>query len=75
MSYDHINIPASGDKITIDVTSRTLNLQVSDEEIERRFAAWERPAPKYTTGYLGLYSHLAESADKGAVLRIGKSKK
>ena len=68
-------IVEDGDKITIDVTSRTLNLQVSDEEIERRFAAWERPAPKYTTGYLGLYSHLAESADKGAVLRIGKSKK
>jgi len=63
------------DKITIDVKSRNLNLHVSDEEIERRLAAWQRPAPKYETGYLGLYSYLAESADKGAVLRIGKHRK
>lgn len=63
-------IVQDGDKITIDVRSRDLHLHVSDAEIEKRLAAWERPAPKYTRGYLGLYSQLAESADKGAVLRI-----
>lgn len=67
-------IVEDGDKITIDVKSRNLHLHVSDGEIEKRLAAWQRPAPKYETGYLGLYSHLAESADKGAVLRIGKNK-
>ena len=63
-------IVEDGDKITIDVTSRDLHLHVDDEEIEKRLTAWTRPAPKYTRGYLGLYSQLAQSADKGAVLRL-----
>ena len=67
-------IVRNGDKITIDVPSRDLHLHVSGEEIERRLAAWTRPAPKYTRGYLGLYSQLAESADKGAILRFPANK-
>jgi dihydroxy-acid dehydratase len=63
-------IVRDGDKITIDVTSRDLHLHVSDEEINKRLEGWTRPAPKYTRGYLGLYSQLAQSADKGAVLRL-----
>ena len=63
-------IVRDGDLITIDVKTRDLHLHVSDEEIEKRLAAWSRPAPKYTRGYLGLYSQLAESADRGAVLRF-----
>ena len=65
-------IVQDGDQITIDMTARNLHLHVSDEEIKARLATWSRPQPKYTTGLLGLYSQLAESADKGAVLRIGK---
>jgi dihydroxy-acid dehydratase len=65
-------IVEDGDQISIDVKARDLHLHVSDQEISQRLAAWQRPAPKYETGYLGLYSHLAESADKGAVLKIGK---
>ncbi len=57
------------DTITIDVKTRDLHLHVSQEEIESRLARWQRPQPKYTTGYLGLYCHLAESADKGAIVR------
>jgi dihydroxy-acid dehydratase len=63
-------IVEDGDQITIDVKSRDLHLHISDQEISARLAAWQRPAPKYETGYLGIYSHLAESADKGAILRI-----
>jgi dihydroxy-acid dehydratase len=62
-------IVRDGDRITIDVSSRDLHLHVSKKEIDQRLAAWTRPAPRYTRGYLGLYSRLAESADKGAVLR------
>ncbi len=62
-------IVEDGDKITIDVKSRSLHLHLDDREIEQRLAAWQRPAPKYTRGYLGLYSRLAASADKGGVLR------
>ena len=43
--------------------------------IPATFADRLRAAPKYETGYLGLYSYLAESADKGAVLRIGNHKR
>ena len=63
-------IVEDGDQITIDVKSRDLHLHISDQEISARLAAWQRPIPKYETGYLGIYSHLAESADKGAILRI-----
>lgn len=68
-------IVEDGDQISIDVKSRDLHLHLSDQEISERLAAWQRPTPKYETGYLGLYSQLAESADKGAVLRVGKYKK
>ena len=59
-----------GDRITIDVPAGTLELHVSDAEIARRLATWKRPAPKFSRGYLGLYSRLARSAAEGAVLRM-----
>jgi dihydroxy-acid dehydratase len=58
-----------GDLITIDIPGRSLHLHVSDEEINARQAAWVRPAPKFKRGYLALYSRLAESADRGAIIR------
>ena len=65
-------IVQDGDQITIDMKTRNLHLHLSDEEIEARLSKWSSPEPKYTRGLLGLYSQLAESADKGAVLRVGK---
>lgn len=62
-------IVQNGDLITIDIPSRKLHLHVSDEEISRRLASWKRPEPKFKKGYLALYSRLAESADKGAIIR------
>jgi len=58
-----------GDEIAIDIPTRQLELRVSAEEIEKRLAAWQRPEPRIKRGYLSLYSRLAESADKGAVIR------
>ncbi|MCC2671188.1 MAG: ilvD, partial [Armatimonadetes bacterium] len=57
-----------GDLIAIDVPGRSLNLLVSDEELERRRAAWKRPAPKIDYGYLARYAAQVTSADTGAVL-------
>ena len=57
-----------GDSITIDIPNRTLHLDVSDSEISARLAEWKRPAPNVRSGYLALYSRLAESADKGAII-------
>jgi len=64
-----IAIVRDGDKITIDIPNSRLTLQVSEEEIADRFKSWKKPEPKYKSGFLSLYQCLAESADKGAVLR------
>ena len=57
-----------GDMISIDIDAGTLTLEVSDEELEARRAAWEPPAPKYESGVLSRYARLVTSADKGAYL-------
>jgi len=57
-----------GDVITIDIPNRKLHLDVADAEINARLAHWKRPEPNVRTGYLALYSRLAESADKGAII-------
>jgi dihydroxy-acid dehydratase len=58
-----------GDRITIDIPNRRLHLQVSDEELDVRRGQWTKPEPKIRSGYLALYARLAESADKGAIIR------
>ena len=57
-----------GDIIDIDIEAGRLDLKVSDEELAARRAAWQPPAPKYTTGVLSRYAKLVTSADKGAYL-------
>ena len=56
-----------GDKVTIDAPARTLQLEVDEEEIRRRRAAWKPPAPRYSRGVLAKYARLVSSADRGAV--------
>ncbi len=58
-----------GDTITVDIEGGEVNLHVSDEELERRRAAWTAPEPKYKTGVLARYAKLVASADKGAILQ------
>jgi dihydroxy-acid dehydratase len=62
-------IVRDGDTITVDIPNRSLRLHISDEEIKARLARWQRPPPKFKSGYLALYARLAESADKGAIIR------
>ena len=63
-----IALVQEGDVISIDIDVGTLTLEVSDEELAARRAAWQPPAPKYTTGVLSRYARLVTSADKGAYL-------
>jgi dihydroxy-acid dehydratase len=63
-------IVADGDTITIDIPGKVLQLHVSEKEIASRLKTWKRPAPKFTKGYLGLYTKLASSAASGAILRL-----
>ena len=57
-----------GDIIAIDIINHSIELKVSDEELEARRAKWVCPEPKIKTGYLARYAKLVSSADKGAIL-------
>jgi dihydroxy-acid dehydratase len=57
-----------GDSITIDADTLTLQLNVPDDELARRRAAWKRPPPRYTRGVLAKFARNASSASTGAVL-------
>ena len=57
-----------GDSITIDARQLLLQLNVSDEEIARRRAAWTAPQPRYTRGVQAKFAFNASTASKGAVL-------
>jgi len=57
-----------GDKVTIDVPNRRLDVDLSDDEIARRVAAYDAPA-SVTDGVLGKYAKLVSSASEGAVTR------
>jgi L-arabonate dehydrase len=65
----------NGDMIELDVANRRLHLDVSDEELARRRAAWQAPAPQMERGYVGLYIKHVQQADEGADLDFlqGKS--
>lgn len=60
-----------GDVITIDIPKGILHLHLTDPEIAARLEKWQRPKPKFTHGYLGIYAKLASSAAKGAIIKIG----
>ncbi|MBX3637969.1 MAG: dihydroxy-acid dehydratase, partial [Rubrivivax sp.] len=57
-----------GDRITIDAHRLLLQLEVADDEIARRRAAWTPPPPRYTRGVLAKFAKNAASASQGAVL-------
>ncbi|HLX99969.1 MAG TPA: L-arabinonate dehydratase [Roseiarcus sp.] len=54
-----------GDMIELDIPARRLSLQVSDEELDRRRAAWRRPPPRYGRGYGLLFSEHVSQANEG----------
>ncbi len=59
-----------GDLITIDIPRGVLQLHVTDDEMKSRLVKWQLPKPKApSTGYLSIYARLAESADKGAIIK------
>jgi dihydroxy-acid dehydratase len=55
----------TGDEIEVDVAARRIHLNVSDEELARRRAAWTKPASRYPRGYGALYSEHIGQADEG----------
>ena len=65
-----IALVEEGDRISIDIDNHSLNVLVSDEELEARRAKWQFREPKVTSGYLARYASLVTSADKGAILQV-----
>jgi dihydroxy-acid dehydratase len=62
-----IGLVQDGDSITIDAHKLLIQLNVPDEEIARRRAAWKAPKERYTRGVLAKFAKLASTASRGAV--------
>lgn len=65
-----IALVEEGDIISINIPEMTLNLKVSDEELEQRKAKWQPREPKVTTGYLARYASMVTSGNRGAILEV-----
>ena len=63
-----IALVEEGDIIAIDINANSINVKISDEEMQARRAKWQPREPKITTGYLARYASLVSAACKGAVL-------
>ena len=68
-----IALVEEGDIIKINIPEYKLELDVPEEELERRRAAWTPREPKITTGYLARYAQMVTSGNRGAVLEIPKN--
>ncbi|ELZ20361.1 dihydroxy-acid dehydratase [Natrinema limicola] len=66
-----IGLIEDGDVITIDIEDRTLEVDLSDEELEARREEWDQPDPNYETGVLAKFGRDFGSAENGAVTNPG----
>jgi dihydroxy-acid dehydratase len=64
-----IALVKEGDVISIDMPAKSLNLKVSDTELEKRRKTLKPRKPAITTGYLARYAKLVTSASTGAVFK------
>lgn len=64
----NIALIEEGDIVEIDIPANTINVRVSDEELEQRRKNWKPREPRITTGYLSRYAKLVSSGCTGAVL-------
>ena len=64
-----IAVLRDGDIVTIDVESRTVNVEIDDDELDRRLLEWRAPEPRHRKGALAKYASLVSSASEGAVTR------
>ncbi len=62
-----IGLLVEGDEITIDAVANQIKVNLSDEELAARKAAWTQPEPRYRRGVLAKYAASVTSASEGAV--------
>ena len=56
-----------GDTIVFDVDARRLDVELSEDEMDRRLREWTAPKPRYASGVMAKYAKLVSSASEGAV--------
>ena len=56
-----------GDEVTIDISNRRLDCNISEEEMQTRLSTWKAQPPKYHSGAIAKYARLVSSAAQGAI--------
>ena len=56
-----------GDIISLDVPNRSINVELSDDELKARLDAWTPPTPNYARGVMAKYARLVASSAQGAI--------
>ncbi len=59
-----------GDTIVFDIPNRTLRVEVTDAELQKRLASWQTPKPRYANGVMAKYALLVSSASLGAITAV-----
>jgi dihydroxy-acid dehydratase len=62
-----------GDIVAFDIPKRTLNVKLTDAEIQRRLSIWKAPPPRFTSGVMAKYALLVSSSSLGAITAVPKS--
>lgn len=65
-----IGLLQEGDIITVDVASASLHVELSEDELAQRRAAWQKPTPHYKSGVMAKYALTAKQADDGAISNL-----
>lgn len=58
-----------GDKVTIDIETNRIDLNISEDEVQNRKQNWKQPEPNYSSGVLAKYASLVGSASEGAITK------
>ena len=66
----NIALIEEGDTIKIDIDKNTIEVDVTDEELEKRRENWLPREPRITSGYLARYAALVTSGNRGAILQV-----
>jgi len=59
-----------GDTIVFDLPNRSLSIDLTDAEIQKRLASWQPPKPRYTNGVMAKYALLVSSSSLGAITSV-----
>ena len=62
-----------GDTIIFDLPKRSLSVEVTDAEIQKRLATWKAPKPRHTHGVMAKYAFLVSSSSLGAITSVPAS--